>query len=66
MGAVSEPFAATPSTPAFCVPKTVAFPVLVTTPVRFAFVVTVAALPLMERATAEEVATEAKVLAPVA
>jgi hypothetical protein len=62
-----EPGAAFAKTPLVARPKDVALlPEEVTAPERLAFVVTVAALPLMLMAIAEEVATEAKVFTPVA
>ena len=48
------------------VPKEVVLPEEVMTPERFALVVTVPALPVMLILIAEEVAIDAKVLAPVA
>lgn len=55
-----------PRRPAFCVPNDVVLPEDVTTPERFAFVVTVPAEPVMLIAIAEEVAMEANEFTPVA
>ena len=60
------PVIAFPKTPAVCEPYEVVFPTEVTTPERFAFVVTVAALPVMLIAIGDEVETEATVFTPVA
>jgi hypothetical protein len=56
-----------PRIPCARVPNAVTFePLLVTAPLMFAFVVTVAALPEMFIETGEDVETEANVFAPVA
>ena len=61
------PVTAVARTPGEAEPKAVRLlPEEVTAPLRFALVVTVAALPLMLMLTGEEVEIEAKVLTPVA
>ena len=60
------PVAAFPSTPTVCEPYEVVLPLEVTTPLRFALVVTVAALPVMLIETAVEVEIDARVFTPVA
>jgi hypothetical protein len=63
----AEPGAAFASTPFDAEPKAVTLePLLVTAPLKFAFVVTVAALPEILIEIAVEVEMEAKVLTPVA
>ena len=59
-------FVASRLSPAGCEPYEVVLPLEVTTPLRFALVVTVAAVPVMLIETAVEVEIDARVFTPVA
>lgn len=63
---IVEADAGLPKIPCARTPNDVVLPLEVTTPVRFAFVVTVAALPVILMFTGEEVEIDATVLTPVA